>query len=245
VIWWRTIPARRSFRPEVIAGNVVVSALSDRILCFDAATGRPRGEFQAPTDAGANPVWVSPQLGLVLTDAGGAGSRLVFMKKQVGVSIRTGPEPPARMNQEIAVTADAVGFFMPMYEYSLTQLRMVRFGPAGRIPVEIESSRSVGREKSTEAAWSWFPEKTGFYKLSVLVEDEREKAEAHRLYRILPLTRRSGTEMEAGEKKAPEEKKAGKESEAGEKTDSKEKPPTKKKKKKENRHAEGRSSRTG
>lgn len=125
-----------------------------------------------------------------------------------------------RLNQEIKVSAAAVGFFLPRYRFSTSRVQLVRFGWEGRIPLDILGGLQEEREASEEAAWSWFPEKAGFFRIHVDVEDLQEKASADRLYRVLPLEQ-------------PNVNKAGESEEA---------PPVKKKtpdSKKEKHHAEG------
>ena len=178
ILWWKNVPSRSFFPPEVIDDKVVVSALSPRLVCFDVETGEFIGEHEAPKEIRSNLLWIKPFLVFAQHDFGSEQGKLLFMDKSVYVTLapsRGSPQPP---NEEIILTATPAGLHLPQYEFYFRRYVEIRFGWMLYILLLVEDNVQASGEKSEENTWSWFPEKPGVYIVGVRATDEREKTVA-------------------------------------------------------------------
>ncbi len=184
IIWWAPVPARSFFRLEFADDKIVVSSMSDNLMCFDAKTGEHKGSYNALWEAGSNPLWVDPNLIISVYDENEETAKLLFMQKEVKVSLSASKTSPQNVNEEIVFTADVTGFYLPQYEFYSRRFIKINFSffPLLMVPVNLE--REIVQAKSEENTWICYPEDEGIYRIEVLVEDEKEKSEAEMYFKI-------------------------------------------------------------
>jgi outer membrane protein assembly factor BamB len=183
ILWWGSVPSRSFFRVKVIEDKVVVSSMSSELVSFDKKTGEEKGTYDASSEIVSNPVWVKPFLLVNLYDWESETGKLVILRKEVKVVLSPSKKPPQKRNEEIVFNARETGFYLPKFEFYLTRLARYRLYPDLLLLVP-EGERQVIQKSSEESSWSWFPEQEGYYKVEVLVTDEKEKAQAEFLYSI-------------------------------------------------------------
>ncbi len=193
VLWWNHVPARSRFRPVIIDDKIAASSLSSNLICFDVKTGEKYGGFEAAQELQSNPIWYAPYLVVAHIDRDNDESRLVFLAKEVKVTVTFSKPGPQLPNEEIVVKADTSGFFKPEFEFFLTPMLWLRFGLGGQLPVVLVEARKLVQEKSDKNSWTWFPEEAGFYVLEIKAVDEKETSASRALYRII-----KGEENEKG-----------------------------------------------
>jgi len=177
ILWWNSVPSRSYYRVEVSDKKVVASSFSPELVCFDTQTGKDKGTFDASGEIKSNPAWLAPFLMVNLHDRDSDTGKLVFLKKVVNVILISSEMSPHKQNEEIIFTARDTGFHLPKYEFFLTRYLEARFFP-GIFFLFKGGDRKVVQEKSDSSTWNWFPEEEGYYNVEVVVEDEREKAQA-------------------------------------------------------------------
>lgn len=179
LLWWKPIPARHAFPIEIIQEKVVISAPASRMVCFSTVTGEEQGLYDAPwEEIRTNPLWVSPFLAVAGFDRTSGSSELLFLKKEVKVTLSSSQQSPQDINEEIVITATPVGFHLPACEFSLSRLGMVRFGLDAYMPMRTRKKPTVVQENSEENTWTWYPDQYGYYIIRVSVQDEYEEARA-------------------------------------------------------------------
>ncbi|MHB8095465.1 MAG: outer membrane protein assembly factor BamB family protein [Candidatus Aminicenantales bacterium] len=161
ILWWTNVPARSSFAPSVIGDKIVVATGSSRILVFDAQKGTGAGEYAAPRDLRSNAVWLEPFLAVAVRGQEADGETFFFLKKELGVRLSTEKPSPRPSGEEIAVTASAVGFYKPRFEFT----------------IKSGETTEVTQKASESNTWAWFAEKEGTYLLGVKVVDEKHSLE--------------------------------------------------------------------
>ncbi len=176
ILWWNSVPSRSSYRLEVIGDKIIASTLSPKIVCFDLETGEIRGTFDAFEEIKSNPVWFSPFLLVSLYDRDSNLGKLVFLKKEVKVTISPSKKSPQKVNEEVNFTAKATGFHIPKYEFLLTRLIRLRFYPGISVFIR-DGDKKVVQQNSDSNIWNWFPEQDGYYIIEVVAVDEKEKTE--------------------------------------------------------------------
>jgi len=176
LVWWQAVPARSHFVPVIIKDKIVVSSMSSQIKCFDKRTGKDQGDYSAPYEIRSNPVWMAPYLVAAYYDDESNSSRLLYLEKDIKVTLAASKESPQKLNDEIVFTVDASGFFQPQYEFSLTRIAKVRFGLTAFLLIRSKRLSEVVQEKSESNTWTWYPDKKGIYVIDVKVEDQKEKA---------------------------------------------------------------------
>lgn len=176
ILWWNSVPSRSYYRLEVVDEKIVASSLSPRIVCFGIRKGEKQGAFDASQEIKSNPVWFEPFLLVNLYHRDSNAGKLVFLKKEVKVTLLPSRSSPQKVNREVVVTAEATGFHMPDYEFFLTRLKKFKFYPDIFV-FSRDGERTVVQESSEDNSWDWFPEQEGYYIIGVKVVDEREKAE--------------------------------------------------------------------
>lgn len=194
VLWWAHVPARGDFLPVIVRDKIAVASRSSKVVCFDAGTGEARGAYEAAWEARANPIWWDPFLLVAHYDRKTGKGRISFLEKEVKVTLgfsKTGPQPP---NEEIVITAEAVGFFQPQYEFFLTRYVLVAFGTQSLIPLKWGDGEWVAQPVSENKTWEWFPEESGLYLVRVVVRDARERAETEKPFRVLSVTTENSSE---------------------------------------------------
>ena len=184
IIWWTTLPARSFFRLEFADNKIVVSSMSNKLMCFDAKTGKQKGSYNALWEAGSNPLWAAPNLIVSVYDEDKEAAKLIFMQKEVKVSIVAAETSPLNVNEEVVFKAEVAGFYLPQYEFYSHRFMKINFGffPFLMVPFTLE--REIIQAKSEDNSWSWYPEKEGIYKVEVKVEDEKEILEAEIYFEI-------------------------------------------------------------
>jgi len=183
ILWWNIVPSRTAYTMEIVEDKLVVSSLSRVIRCFDIDTGEIKGNYETERELRSNPVWYAPFLMVNVYNDSEDEGKLLFLKKEIKVTLSSSLTSPAKLNQEIVITAAPTGFYLPEFEFTLTQVYKIRFMHASFIFLK-EKDSTVVREKSKENTWSWFPEDIGYYIIGVTVTDEKEKASAELFYEI-------------------------------------------------------------
>jgi outer membrane protein assembly factor BamB len=159
--WWRKIPSRSTYGLAVVDKKVIVSSLSSALACFDIESGEQQGYYEAASEIKTNPLWNEPYILVGLYNMKAEEGRLVSLKKTVSVTLAPSILSPQKTEEEIVLTAVAIGFFKPEYEFY----------------VKSGSKKEIVQEKSEKTQWAWYPEKVGEYIIGVVVTDEREKEE--------------------------------------------------------------------
>lgn len=176
LLWWKPLPARRAFSLEIIEEKVVVSAPATRMVCFSAPTGEEQGQYDTPWEIRTNPLWVPPFLLVAGYNRISGSSELLFLQKEVKVTLMSSKQSPQNINEEIVITATPVGFYLPVYEFSLSRMGMVRFGLDAYLPMPTGEQPAIVQESSEEKTWAWYPDTYGYYIIRVNVEDAKEMA---------------------------------------------------------------------
>jgi outer membrane protein assembly factor BamB len=189
--WWRKIPSRTTYSPLLTPDKVVVASASPKLLGFEKLMGGTAGEFTAPQEIKSNPVWNDPYLLVTVFYNDRDESELLFLKKAVYVAVETTQSSPQTVNQNIDVTARAVGFHLPQYEFSLQRFVPLSFGCWPVLFMPVGKSAEVIQPFSEESSWAWFPEKSGAYKIIVKAKDAKENAQNQVYYLILPAKGKS------------------------------------------------------
>ena len=161
-LWWRSIPSRSYYHLEISGDKIVVTSLSSIMMGFDIKTGETIGSYDAGQEIKSNPVWIDPYILINLYDKNEDNGKLLFLKKEVKVTLEPSTESPHILDGEIIFYAHTVGFFEPKHEFYL-----IRRG-----------KKTVVQKKSEDDAWGWFPEKMGKYVIGIEVTDEKESEEA-------------------------------------------------------------------
>ncbi|MBN2245920.1 MAG: PQQ-binding-like beta-propeller repeat protein [Candidatus Aminicenantes bacterium] len=183
ILWWNIVPSRSAYSMEIVKDRLLVSSMSKVIRCFDIATGKIIGNYEADKEIRSNPVWYSPFLMVNTYDDREDKGKLIFLKKEVKVTLTPSLVSPSEVNQEIIMTATPTGFYLPEFEFTLTRVYKIGFMHYGFLYLRDEESNVV-REKSKENTWNWFPEDIGYYIIGVTATDEKEKASAELFYKI-------------------------------------------------------------
>ena len=183
ILWWNIVPSRSAFSMEIVKDKLVISSLSKVIRSFDINTGKIFGNYEASKEIKSNPVWYAPFLLVNTYDDREDKGKLMFLKKEVKVTLTPSIVSPSKLNQEVIITAAPTGFYLPEFEFTLTRVFKIRFMHFSFIYLR-DGESTVVREKSKENTWSWFPEDTGYYIIGVTVTDEKEKASAELFYKI-------------------------------------------------------------
>ncbi len=178
ILWWNSVPSRSVYRVEVIEKKVVVSSFSPELISFDLQTGEGRGSFNASREIKSNPVWFPPYLMVNLHDPDSDKGTLLYLKKEVKTTLSSSKKSPQKQNEEITFTAKDTGFYLPKYEFFLTQYLSARLYP-GLIFLFPKEERKIVQVSSESPTWDWFPEGDGYYRIEVEVTDEKEKAQAN------------------------------------------------------------------
>lgn len=183
ILWWNIVPSRSAYSMEVVKEKLVVSSLSAVIRCFDVDTGKILGNYDEEREIRSNPVWYSPFLMTNIYNDRDDVGKLIFLKKEVKVTLSPSSSSPSKVNQEIIITAAPTGFYLPEFEFTLTRVYKIRFMYSSFFYLRDVDSVVV-KEKSKENTWSWFPEAEGDYIIGVTVTDEKEKVSDEIFYRI-------------------------------------------------------------
>jgi outer membrane protein assembly factor BamB len=188
VLWWAHVPARGDFPPLVVQDKIAVASRSSRVVCFDTLSGEARGTYEAEWEARANPAWWDPYLLVAHYNRGTGKGRISFLEKEVKVTLGFSKASPQSPNEEIVISAEAVGFFQPQYEFYVTRYIPVVFGLQSTVPLKWGDGEQIAQPASEQKTWDWFPEESGLYLVRVLVRDARETAETEKIFRILSAT---------------------------------------------------------
>ncbi len=162
ILWWWITPSRSHYPPELGSGQVVLTSLSPFLCGLESRTGAEIGRFDAGGEIRSNPLWFDPFLLINLHDFSTGQGRLVYLRKQVRIELVASLPSPQPVGAEVTVTASALGFYLPAYEFSVQ--------PEG-------GDKAVVQELSTREFWIWYPDKEGKYVISVKVNDEKETRE--------------------------------------------------------------------
>ena len=176
--WWKNLPARTNFRPEIVQDRIIVATRSRRIVCYETTTGNLRGEYTARAVLRSNPVWFAPHLLVAIQDPSTDLGVLQFLDKHVSANLTASKASPQEINEEIVVTANLSGFYLPQYEFYLTRHLLLRYGFEGLIWVRTGEEKLPVQEESEKGTWNWYPDQEGAYLIEVQVKDEKESASA-------------------------------------------------------------------
>ena len=182
-LWWNQVSSFSYYKLEITENKVAVSSLSSKLVCFDIETGKNMGTFNASKEIQSNPIWFPPYLLVNLYDRNNDTGELVFLKKQVKVTLSPSKKPPQTVNEEITFTAEATGFHLPEYEFSLSRYTLA-FLFFNNMSLVRDSEKTVVQEASEKKTWEWLPLEYGFYNIEVKVTDEKEMASAQYPYVI-------------------------------------------------------------
>lgn len=169
ILWWNVIPTRIPFALEKAGTKILVSSLSSTLLCFDAETGKESGRYEAEGELRSKALWLDPYVLISPHDYQKGRAALVYLKKDVRVSITASLSPPQKVGEEVNFTAEAVAFHRPKYEFYL----------------QVGEKKEVVQSASEKRSWTWFPDKEGIYVVSVRVSDEKEIKEAEVRFEIV------------------------------------------------------------
>jgi outer membrane protein assembly factor BamB len=183
ILWWGGVPFRSYYQVEIIQDKVVVSSLSPELVCFDIKNGEKKGTYEASHEIVSNPLWMKPFLLINVYDWENETGEMVILKKEVKAVLSPSKKSPQKRNEEIVFSARETGFYLPDYEFFLTRLAKYRLFP-GLILFLPEEEKQTVQKSSKESRWSWFPDQNGYYRVGVLVTDEKESAEADFFYSI-------------------------------------------------------------
>ncbi len=183
ILWWGMVPSRSYFRVEVVEDKVVVTSFSSELVGFDKKTGEEAGTYNASQEIVSNPIWIKPFLLVNFYDWEGETGKLVILKKEVNVVLSPSKKTPQKRNEEIVFSARSTGFHLPNFEFFLDRYAKFRLYPDLLFFVP-DGERQVVQESSEDSTWSWFPEQEGYYKVGVLVTDEKERAQTEIPYCI-------------------------------------------------------------
>ncbi|MDW7761383.1 MAG: PQQ-binding-like beta-propeller repeat protein [Acidobacteriota bacterium] len=162
ILWWRALPSRSVLGLALAGDNVYVSCRSPLLTAFNARTGEKAGEFALADELVSEALWLDPRIVVPIQGPDEAG-RLVFLERDIRLSLTANKTSPQEPGQEITFTASAVGFHRPQYTFFLTS------GNEARRIVQAESERNT---------LAWFPDREGAYAIEVSVRDERMSLEA-------------------------------------------------------------------
>lgn len=162
VLWWQALPSHSVYNLELAGDKIVAASFSSELACFDLKNGKKAGDYQAPGELKSNVLWLAPYLLINIYDSLKQEGELVYLAKQVKVSLSPSKTSPQKVGDEITFTASPAGFFRPQFEF------YVKTG---------EQSEVVQKESEKDSC-VWFPQKEGTYLVGVRVKDEKEKAEA-------------------------------------------------------------------
>ena len=160
--WWRALPSRSVLGLALAGDNVFVSCRSPLLTAFNARTGEKAGEFALADELVSEALWLDPRIVVPIQGPDEAG-RLVFLERDIRLSLTANKTSPQEPGQEITFTAAAVGFYRPQYTFFLTS------GNEERRILQAESERNT---------LAWFPDREGAYTIEVLAKDERMSLEA-------------------------------------------------------------------
>jgi outer membrane protein assembly factor BamB len=188
ILWWKSVGSRLDYPPAIVEDKVLVSVSSPSLKSFAVKTGEESGEYDTGRELEGPPLWVDPWLVVNSYDHLTEKGRLIFLQKDVSVSLKPAKEPPQRPGEEVVFVAKATGFFMPKFEFVLS-------GAGG--------TEEIVQKSSDRSNWSWYPDKDGDFKVTVRVADAKEKADAEVTYSISS----QDAKKEPPKKKAPKTKK--------------------------------------
>ena len=160
--WWRRIPSRSNYEVEVVQDRVIASSFSTALVSYDIKTGEQVGYYEAPYEVRSNPVWFDSTVLVAAYDDLKSQGELIYLKKAVGVELTPSKTSPVSVNEEVILSAKALGFFDPEYEFFIKN----------------KSGREVLQPRSEKDRYPWYPSAKGSYNLGVTVYDKREKAES-------------------------------------------------------------------
>ncbi|MBN2206722.1 MAG: PQQ-binding-like beta-propeller repeat protein [Candidatus Aminicenantes bacterium] len=166
ILWWQPLPARPRFDPVLVGERVVVATQSPVLTVFDIKTGLKTGDYTQESESRSNPVWVEPFLVSNLYDEDGDKGRLIFLKKEIKVSLNATRPSPIKEGDDVTFQAAATGLFQPKFEFALK---------AGEAVEVVQAS-------SEESSWTWYETKAGAYAVRVKAVDEKASAEAELVY---------------------------------------------------------------
>jgi outer membrane protein assembly factor BamB len=176
--WWKNLPARTLYRPEIVEDRIIVSTRSRKAICFETTTGALKGEYSASAALRSNPVWISPLVAVATQGVESGQGAIQFLSKLVSASLAPSKASPQLVNEEIVFTAHVSGFHLPRFEFTLTRHQLVRYGFAGIVWVRLGEEKQLVQEESEMNTWNWYPEEDGAYLIEVKVSDEKEQSEA-------------------------------------------------------------------
>ncbi|NOR15551.1 MAG: PQQ-binding-like beta-propeller repeat protein [Candidatus Aminicenantes bacterium] len=186
--WWRNLPSRTLFRPEIIQDRIIVTTRSQKAVCFDIKTGSVKGEYAGRAELRSSSVWMTPYLVVAIQDESTGKGVLQFLGKQTGAFLSASKASPQEINEEIVVTAGVNGFYLPQYEFYITRYLLLRYGYDGFARVRMGEEHRLVQVESEQNTWNWYPEQEGVYMIEVRVKDEKEKTEAKIPYLIIKKT---------------------------------------------------------
>lgn len=160
--WWKILPSRSPFSPEIAADAVLASSASPVVVGLERRTGNETGRYDTGLEVRSGPSWSPPDILIALFDFANDKGCLVRLRKQVKVELSASVSQQVAVGAEVVLTASAVGFYLPKYEFYIKR----------------DSGTTTAQEASVKDSWTWFPEKEGKVTIGVRVKDARETREA-------------------------------------------------------------------
>lgn len=159
VVWWKPLPSRSMYRPELVDNRMLATSFSPRLVGYLKKSGESTGYFIADSEIRANPVWKGPDVLIAVFDYSTGHGLLQHLEKEVSVRIDPSVQSPQLTGVNVDLNVTAVGFHLAQFEFFIKQ----------------GEERTVLQDFSAQNTYSWFSEKVGSFILGVTVKDEREE----------------------------------------------------------------------
>jgi len=87
LLWWKPIPSRSFFHPEIYGAEILASSLSPLLLGFYKNNGEKSGSFDAGQEIKSNPLGFDSRLVINVYDGEAGQGILVFLKRESAVRV--------------------------------------------------------------------------------------------------------------------------------------------------------------
>jgi outer membrane protein assembly factor BamB len=174
ILWWWIAPSRSPFELGFDGERVLITSHSPLLFSLDKKSGKVAGKYEAEAEIRSNPVWADPNLILAVFESAADQGILIFFEKEVKVELSASLSSPQPVGAEINFTADASGFYLPQFEFTL------RLG----------EEKTIVQKADDKDSWVWYPDKEGSYAVSVKVSDEKQTKETEIPFEITPIEKK-------------------------------------------------------
>lgn len=87
LLWWKPIPSRSFFQPEIYGAEILAASLSPLLLGFYKNNGEKSGSFDAGQEIKSNPLGFDSHLVINVYDGEAGQGTLVFLKRESAVRV--------------------------------------------------------------------------------------------------------------------------------------------------------------